>query len=209
MLFKELIRQVLAGGRRFRLINIKIANQLEKLDKNQYTVIQDFEIKDSKNKKMIIDYIIISEYGIFVINVKRFKGLIYGYETDYLWHQNKNGNIEKFFNPIFQNQRRMDVLKNFLQDFKEIEYHNIVVFSDAAEFYIENVFQNHLIHVGELFSEIKSIQKINISEDAKEEIRKKLIYCVEDQRQKRNEYINVLIENNKKRLLDVMIKEIH
>lgn len=209
MLFKEMIRQVFAGGRRFRLINIKIADQLEKLDKNQYTVIQDFEIKDYKNKKMIIDYIIISEYGIFVINVKRFKGLIYGYETDYLWHQNKNGNIEKFFNPIFQNQRRIDVLKIFLQDFKEIEYHNIVVFSDAAEFYIENVFQNHLIHVGELFSEIASIQKINISEEAKEEITKKLIYCIEDQRQKKDEYINVLIENNKKRLLDVMIKEIH
>lgn len=209
MLFKEMIRQVFAGGRRFRLINIKIADQLEKLDKNQYTVIQDFEIKDSKNKKMIIDYIIISEYGIFVINVKRFKGLIYGYETDYLWHQNKNGNIEKFFNPFFQNQRRIDVLKIFLQDFKEIEYHNIVVFSDAAEFYIENVFQNHLIHVGELFSEIASIQKINISEEAKEEITKKLIYCIEDQRQKKDEYINVLIENNKKRLLDVMIKEIH
>ncbi|NLK72120.1 MAG: NERD domain-containing protein [Clostridiales bacterium] len=209
MLFKEMIRQVFAGGRRFRLINIKIADQLEKLDKNQYTVIQDFEIKDYKNKKMIIDYIIISEYGIFVINVKRFKGLIYGYETDYLWHQNKNGNIEKFFNPFFQNQRRIDVLKIFLQDFKEIEYHNIVVFSDAAEFYIENVFQNHLIHVGELFSEIASIQKINISEEAKEEITKKLIYCIEDQRQKKDEYINVLIENNKKRLLDVMIKEIH
>ena len=57
---------------------------LSKLDKNVYTVLNDILIYVD-GKSMQIDHIVVSKYGIFVIETKQYNGYITGSKSDKRW----------------------------------------------------------------------------------------------------------------------------
>ena len=57
-----------------------VALFLSKLDPKKYRVFHDLYIPTAKGKTTQIDHLIISRYGIFVIETKNYKGWIYGSE---------------------------------------------------------------------------------------------------------------------------------
>ena len=77
-----------------------VQNELNKLNKQDYLIINDITIKDSNNYTHQIDHVVISKYGIFVIETKQYNGYIQGGEYDKNWVQNKKIQIN---NPIHQN----------------------------------------------------------------------------------------------------------
>ena len=94
-----------------------------------------------------IDHVIISPYGIFVIETKNYKGEIYGNEEQHEWTQVLAfGNVEnKFYNPIKQNKSHIYKLQKFLP--KNIDIISVVVFIDAD---IESVESNNVCNLNEL-----------------------------------------------------------
>lgn len=89
------------------------------------------ENKDNADRKTEIDIILIHETGIFVIESKNFKGWIYGDEASEKWCQVfKNGKKFFFYNPIKQNYRHIQYLRDIVGDDKEIT--SIITFSDDA-----------------------------------------------------------------------------
>lgn len=81
-----------------------------------------------------IDHIVISEYGIFVIETKNYKGWIYGSEDSEYWTQNLYGNKHSFYNPIRQNKTHAKVLKRVLGVSDDC-ITPIVVFINRADLY--------------------------------------------------------------------------
>ena len=80
-----------------------------------------------------IDHILISPYGIFVIETKNLKGWIFGGENQRQWTQTIYKNKYKFQNPIFQNYKHVKALENLLNaDINTI--FNIVVFVGRSKF---------------------------------------------------------------------------
>ena len=80
----------------------QVSKRLRKLNKRKYKVLNNVLLKTA-NGSTQIDHVVISIYGIFVIETKNYKGLIFGSENDENWTQVIYKNKGKFRNPIKQN----------------------------------------------------------------------------------------------------------
>ena len=61
-----------------------------------------------------IDHIIVSKYGVFVIETKNMKGWICGDAHQRMWAQKIYKYSEKFLNPLHQNYKHVETLKSIL-----------------------------------------------------------------------------------------------
>ncbi|MDZ7793922.1 MAG: NERD domain-containing protein [Spirochaetia bacterium] len=143
----------------------RIAGQLNKLDDKEYKVLNNIFIRTSKGSSQI-DHIVISTYGIFVIETKNYSGWIHGNENSEYWTQTFYKSRDKFRNPIKQNWSHIYALKEVLSNFRHITYHPIIVFVGSGE--LKNVTsQVPVVYDNELFQIIarKSIRRnLSISE---------------------------------------------
>jgi hypothetical protein len=107
----------------------RVAHILSKLPKDRYQVINNLLLRTSSDSTTQIDHVVISQYGIFVIETKFYKGWIYGGENSEYWTQNIYGHKYSLRNPIHQNQGHIRALKHLLKDFGDIPFISIVAFS--------------------------------------------------------------------------------
>ena len=75
-----------------------IALYLRKLPPDEYTVLNDI-ILSTENGTTQIDHIVVSVYGVFVIETKNYKGWIFGGEKSAQWTQNIYGKKKQFYEP--------------------------------------------------------------------------------------------------------------
>lgn len=94
-----------------------------------------------------IDHLIVSNYGIFVIETKNYSGWIYGGDNFEYWTQNMYGKKYKFYNPIKQNLSHINILENVLR-IPKAKFVPIVVFAGDAELKIDS--KNTVIYLLEL-----------------------------------------------------------
>ena len=129
-----------------------------------------------------IDHIVVSPYGIFVIETKNYKGWIFGHQDSEEWKQSLLGKKRiwgwsseqhKFRNPIRQNLAHFRAVRDILKDVGEFTIIPIVAFSDSADLNITT--PNHtVINWCNLRSVIKSYRTPTISPDNIERIITKL-----------------------------------
>ena len=111
----------------------------------EYILLNDCTLPDEQAGTTQIDHILLSPYGIFIIETKNYKGWIFGSERQKMWTQKIFKNSYKFQNPLHQNYKHQKVLEQVLADIIAPEYlHSIVVFMPDCEFKTEmpaNVFR--------------------------------------------------------------------
>lgn len=147
---------------------------LRSLPWNKYIVIDDIMVKsDSGLKYTQIDHIVVSTYGIFVIETKNYNGRVFGAENSGYWYQNVNGKFVKFRNPIKQNYAHIMGLKKFLNIKMEC-FISIVAFSDQCELEIDSYDNCNVVNFKNLKKNIKSYNKIVIEESNLISIRDKI-----------------------------------
>jgi hypothetical protein len=137
------------------------------LNKKEYKVIHD--VKVFYNGLMSqIDHVVVSKYGVFVIETKNYKGWIFGSENAYEWTQVIFNNKYKLYNPLKQNLSHVKALQANLTDYPNLDYFPIVVFTGRARLRINSSFP--VIKFYRLLKTIKSSKEINISEFTRDEI---------------------------------------
>lgn len=110
--------------------------KLSSLDKEKYAVINNLVLENPSGNTYStqIDHLVISTYGIFSIETKNYKGLIYGSEYGKRWIQNIHGNKNEFMNPCLQNYAHIQAVKSILRKYyPNIKYFSIVAFSPDAK----------------------------------------------------------------------------
>ncbi len=105
--------------------------ELKKLPKNKYKLLNDIMIEDDKGTHQI-DHIVISKYGIFVIEMKNYYGLILGNQYKEKWYQCLGKNKYAFHNPMYQNYGHVKALSNALNLNEEV-FIPIVCFSNQVK----------------------------------------------------------------------------
>lgn len=110
---------------------MRVAHILKKLPEESYTVINNLLIQNNGHTSQI-DHIVISVYGIFVIETKTYKGWIYGGENSEYWTQNIYGNKYQLRNPIRQNYGHIKALKNILHEYQDVPCISVIAFSRQA-----------------------------------------------------------------------------
>ena len=109
-----------------------IALYLSRLPKNEYTVLGDIMLSTEKGTTQI-DHIVVSLYGIFVIETKNYMGWIVGNEQSTHWTQNIYGKKYSFMNPIRQNYAHVKALEARLEPYKGIPIVPIIAFSPGCD----------------------------------------------------------------------------
>lgn len=93
----------------------------------RYHILTDVTILLSQGKTSQIDHVVVSPYGIFVIETKNYKGRItIDIEND-IWTQGFSINSYEFYSPIRQNDGHISALRYLLKN-KQLPFINIVSF---------------------------------------------------------------------------------
>ena len=105
---------------------------IRKLDKNTYHLLKDVTIPTEDGTTQI-DHILISKYGVFVIETKNLKGWIFGSPTQKKWTQKIYRHTNSFQNPLHQNYKHIKELSKLL-NIGEHKFHSIIVFIGESSF---------------------------------------------------------------------------
>ena len=127
------------------------------LPSDEYLVLHDLMIADEQGSTTQIDHVVVSRFGLFIIETKCYKGWIFGNEKNRFWSQTlyaggrgwfARSKKYRFQNPIRQNWRHIYVLSERLK-IPRRHFFNVVVFSGDAIFKTpmpDNVMhENHLV----------------------------------------------------------------
>ena len=138
-----------------------VAAILSFLPSDKYKIINDALIK-SNDRTIQIDHLVISVYGIFVIETKNYKGWITGSDDSEYWTKNVFGNKYKFYNPIRQNKAHISALSKQL-GLSFNKFIPIIVFSNRADLKVNTV--HNVIYTTQINRVIKAYSDIKFSED--------------------------------------------
>lgn len=141
-----------------------IAFLLSLLDKKKYKVLNNV-LLETKNGTVQIDHIVVSNYGIFVIETKNYSGIILGKENEKYWKQVLGKNKFNLYNPIKQNYVHVTALKEVLTKFGNLKIIPIVVFTMRADLKIES--NTDVVYSYKLLRTIKKYKEECISDDLK------------------------------------------
>ena len=130
---------------------MKVAGILSLLPEDDYKIINDVIIQTNGYTSQI-DHIVVSIYGIFVIETKNYSGWITGYENSKQWTQNIFGHKNSFYNPIKQNKSHILALKNELYIIED-NFIPIIAFSGNCSLKVET--KTPIIYISQIYSEIK------------------------------------------------------
>lgn len=145
---------------------------LKNLGEN-YFIHNDILIKTNKGTSQI-DHVVVSPYGIFVIETKNYQGIITGGEKSEYWKQNIWGNKFHFKNPMKQNWGHIYALKEVLPQYSNKQYISVVVFTNKANLRVSTNFYSNVITIDNLYYTIHRYGDILLSEEQIVEIRETL-----------------------------------
>ncbi len=155
------------GARGERSVNSVLAR---KLPAEEYTVFHDVTLPSSHGPTQI-DHIVVSRYGIFVIETKNYTGWIFGDAKSKQWTQVVFREKNQFMNPLRQNYKHTKATESFFSLGSKY-IHSVVVFVGDAEFKTR-VPENVTCRRG-LCPYIRSRQAILLSTDHVKDLARKL-----------------------------------
>jgi restriction system protein len=101
------------------------------LDKNYYLLIKNVTLPTDDGTTQI-DHIIVSKYGIFVVETKNMKGWIFGGNNQKQWTQQIFKHKSKFQNPLLQNYKHVRTLESCLNAKNDSIFSVIIFVGDST-----------------------------------------------------------------------------
>lgn len=138
---------------------------------DEYYLYNNVLLRTKNGRTMQIDHVVVSPYGIFVIETKNYQGIIIGNGNSDEWRQNIWGNEYQLYNPEMQNLSHVSVLKQLLPYKAGCNLHSIVVFMNKARLNLYNI-KESVIYSHELLDEIESYTTVVFNNDEVNEINK-------------------------------------
>lgn len=142
----------------------KVADVLAgELSYTDYFLFNNIIINSKNNISTQIDHIVVSKFGIFVIESKDLNGWIFGSRNASTWTQSMPGAVKyKFQNPLRQNYGHLMALKE-LMPFAKDNFYNVVVFTGNAEIKTERI--ENVLYSSELIEYIKKYSQEKLNEN--------------------------------------------
>lgn len=132
-----------------------VSGVLKQLPEDKYSVLNDILLKTEYGTTQI-DHVVISIYGIFVIETKNYKGWITGSEYADNWTKNMYGRKYSFRNPIKQNFAHIKALQDITK-FSHDKFFSIIAFSGNASIKVKT--NTPVVYIRELKETIEKFQE--------------------------------------------------
>lgn len=170
----------------------RVARILSKLPQEEYKVINNLLVLH-KGHTTQIDHVVISEYRIFVIETKFYKGRIYGGLTSEYWTQNIYGKKYNLRNPIHQNHGHIRSLSALLQDIHPDFFIPIVAFSKQAS--VNCIDNKSIVYWNQLNKVIKSYQRKWLTTEQVQKVYDTLLAANIDSKENRKQHVKNIKRN--------------
>jgi hypothetical protein len=141
------------GARGERRVNSILDRELPS---GEYKVFHDITLHTYQGSTQI-DHIVVSRYGVFVIETKNYTGWIFGDAKSKQWTQTIYGNRSRFQNPLHQNFKHAKAVESLLS-LSPRYVHSVVVFVGNAEFKAD--LPDNVTHLWELCPHILSYRAL-------------------------------------------------
>lgn len=138
----------------------------------EYRVLSDLLLPRSNGQTSQIDHVVVSQYGVFMVEVKNYHGSVTGRGNEKYWLHQVGSEQHRFYNPIWQNHGHIRALQEIIGDEEPSIYVNLVVFGNGAQLDVRS--REWVGHVDELLSVIERYQTVRLSEDQVEQIVERL-----------------------------------
>lgn len=132
---------------------------LSRLPKEQYMVLHNVMLRTDRGTSQV-DHIVVSVYGIFVIEVKNYTGWITGSENSSQWTQTIYKTKNRFMNPIHQNYGHVKAIEALIQD-PSVPVYPIVAFAGDAKLKV-SVQNARVVKFEALKDTIRSLSAVQI-----------------------------------------------
>lgn len=175
-----------------------MAELLSELPKDKYFVFNDLLVYQN-GRTAQIDHVVVSQFGIFVIETKNYHGRIYGGNDVKYWSQNLHGHQYKFYNPIFQNRGHVKALSQLL-DLEERYFVSIVAFSFNAEFRFQPA--DNVMYMRHVNTSIQTCTQMVFSEDKVQQICQWLSFLNIESKKARQQHVQNVKAIKKGKLFD-------
>lgn len=137
-----------------------------KLEKDVYHRLNNITLPLVDGGSTQIDHVIVSRYGIFVIETKNYKGWIFGNEKQRQWTQVIMGRKYKFQNPLRQNYLHIKTLADLLA--LDMNYfHSMIAFIGECELKTRDELPEHVLTSGMVSYVKKKQDKLLTDEEVK------------------------------------------
>lgn len=113
------------------------AKKLKALPQDEYIVLNDLLLPVSY-KTAQIDHVVLSLYGVYVIETKNYSGSVTGTEKSEFWEQYIHGFRYKMGNALRQNENHITAIRRCANIKPEIPVYNFVAFGRDTEFNIRH-----------------------------------------------------------------------
>ena len=146
----------------------RVSSRLSMLPRSEYIVINDVTVTTQQNK-VLIPHVVVSRFGIFIVNTKNIGGRIFGTDSDEKWIRRTSGKERYFRNPLGRCSMHISLLRS-VTGLPSKVFFPVIVFTGGASVWTESVWDittpfyvNKVIkaHSSQLLSE-SEMQKVAI-----------------------------------------------
>ena len=185
-------RQPIMKGREGEAL---VAKTLKRLSTSDYSVLHNVMLRTGTQLTQI-DHIIISVYGISIIETKHYKGIIIGSDKQYYWQQRIGKKRFQLRSPIKQNIAHvLAVSQNLNLDQRVLI--PMVVFTGQCTLRVHT--KSHVLYLSQLMSTIRKYQTKSFTPDEVVQLTEQLRHLNVDCKKTRKEHIKQI--NQKKKLI--------
>jgi hypothetical protein len=112
-----------------------VSRKLSRLDPRRYTTLNDLMLPSNGNTATTqIDHVVVSNFGIFCIETKSYRGWIFGNAQQEYWTQAIYRYRKKFYNPLRQNYAHVKAVEALLGSvFAHVPVRGFVAFPRAKK----------------------------------------------------------------------------
>ena len=132
----SVLLQFVFPGLQTRMRFARTATRLSLLPKSEYITASRVPLGSYGKGALIADYVIVSQYGVFVIQEKPYNGRVFGKQDEARWTRVSFRQEQAFRNPLFRSRAQIDALEGLLELDRSV-FIPIVVFSGGASSWAE------------------------------------------------------------------------
>lgn len=182
----------------------RVSSFLEYLDCEDYRVYNDLLIRNG-NFSTQIDHIVISRYGVFVLETKNVHGKVYGSGNAEFWKQylpdtgyRRYGNTKEhqLRNPIWQNEGHIKSLRRLVFG-NDIPVYGIVVFPNDMDLYVSA--DHDVLHMWEVVPCIKQHKEVVLTTEQMRYYRRRLLEVISTASSDRVEHLENVHRSKERR----------
>lgn len=166
----------------------EVRAKLSKLPEEEYFVLNDIMVKTSRGTSQI-DHVVVSPYGIFVIETKDYRGWILGGENSEEWTKSEHGRKYHFRNPLKQNYGHVKALEGVL-NLPTSYFIPVVAFTSRATIKVKT--NQNLIYTEQILDFIQLYQHSRIPPSEAEMIAHRLSVLNITDSDIRREHVNTI-----------------